>query len=516
MILGVLVSLLLSAPPIDAQAVKQGHQTEPGNGITLLQAVKQTLIKQPSVLIAQSEIDIRAGVLQERIGEFDWRHVTSVSWEDKGRPLSERERLSTGKSKAETEVVIYQTGLEKKLRSGIVLGPDIELFRTTDRSFGEETRNEAGVNFNVVLPLLRGRGREATAAGEMAAEADLEASRLDLRHTVSATIVNTAQAYWKFIGARKQLDILKKAESRAESLVRDIRRLIRADERPAADLDYLLANLADKGTARIASEQRLLEARHGLGLAMGLSSEEVLSFPEPLDPFPDAKREGIPLPSDKKRLIDLAFKHRADLMASKKMEESAKILLVGARNRTKPRVDLVLSAGYSGLNQGERFGDAASSFYSNTGGLNTFASLSYERPIGNHSARGRVAQQKAEHRKTVIGTSDRERKIYSAVAVAARDIRQRFEELEKAREAVTAHRRAADNEKEKLHRGMSTVIDIITMEDRLRNALLGEVRSHQNYADALVRLRFETGTLLSGDENGYSIEAGTLRSVPST
>jgi len=58
--------------------------------------------------------------------------------------------------------------------------------------------------------------------------------------------------------------------------------------------------------------------------------------------------------------------------------------------------------------------------------------------------------------------------------------------------------------------GMASVLDVINIQDRLRNVRLSEVRQMGKYADAVVQLGYETGTLVAADGDGYRIEMSHL------
>ena len=500
-----------------AVAAAEGSSSPPKDDgeITLMQAVKQTLIKQPSIHLIETQVKTRRGKLQEAAGKFDWVLGSSISIADENTPLGELLRSSTGESVSETGEIIYGLNLDKKLRSGISLSPNIEMTRTADHSFGWQTTNEAGVNFTVTMPLLRGRGKAAAAADEMAAGADLESELLTLRHTISEGVLETVMGYWNYRTAQEKLNILKDSESRAGGLIDVVQQLVDADIRPSADMYQLKANLADKSASRVAAAQVLLEARHSLGLAMGLLSEQIEVLPAPADPFPGDASQNIPVPFTPKGFVELAREHRTDLLASRKKEDSAKILQVWAENNKKPRVDLILTAGYSGLDEGDSFHNATGSFYDNTGGLNTLAALQFQWPFKNNMAAGRLVQQKATYQRAVIASQDLERKISSGVAVAVHDLKRSYQELQSTREAVIFYKKAVETENLKLRSGMSTVIDIITLEDRLTISLLSELRSRQNYANTLINLRFKTGTLISKGKDGSAVDKKTLTSIPS-
>ncbi len=78
-----------------------------------------------------------------------------------------------------------------------------------------------------------------------------------------------------------------------------------------------------------------------------------------------------------------------------------------------------------------------------------------------------------------------------------------------ARQTVAAAERfyeiSVRNESTKRRLGMATLMDVINMQDRLTNALLAEVQARQSYANAIARLRFETGTIATPRDEGFEI-----------
>ncbi len=62
--------------------------------------------------------------------------------------------------------------------------------------------------------------------------------------------------------------------------------------------------------------------------------------------------------------------------------------------------------------------------------------------------------------------------------------------------------------------GVSTIIDLITVQKRLSTAMVTEVDSHLDYANAVIRLRFETGTLIVKEKDQYRVEMKRLIHIP--
>ena len=80
--------------------------------------------------------------------------------------------------------------------------------------------------------------------------------------------------------------------------------------------------------------------------------------------------------------------------------------------------------------------------------------------------------------------------------------------------AAGYYQQSVDNEVEKLRRGLSTLIDTITTEQRQLDASLAQVSSRQRWAELLASLRFETGTLVSELDEGSEISEDNVLTLP--
>jgi len=75
-------------------------------------------------------------------------------------------------------------------------------------------------------------------------------------------------------------------------------------------------------------------------------------------------------------------------------------------------------------------------------------------------------------------------------------------------------RLALQGENEKLRLGSSTVIDSVFAEERLTNSRSGLIDARLQQALGLAQLRFESGTILSGDSESPKIERENLVTLP--
>ncbi|MDM8536823.1 TolC family protein [Desulfobacterales bacterium HSG17] len=490
-------------------------QQSADKGTKLMEAVRITLKNQPNIHLMKNEVDIKKGIYQSASGQFDTVLNLAAGYNHEETPHSTYEEMMQGTSETETDTTFYEVNLNKQFRTGVSVTPSIKTTRTDVSDYSQEPKNISRIDFLVTMPLLKGRGRKASAANEMAAEKDYKISSLEMQHTISESILNTAMTFWNFLSAYKRLEQLKNSESRAEILVNETKILIKADKRPAADLEQIMANLADKTASRIAGTQVLFQARQSLGLAMGLAFSEINFLPEPVDEYPEIIPQKISaLENISESLIDLSLSRRSDYLASKEKQNIGKIYHEAAKNNLLPNIDLNFNLGYSGLDEGDGLPEYITSMGNNIPGLSCALSINYQWPFKNNTAQGFLLQKKSEYRQKVIASNDLGRNISSSVIVAINGLKASSSELAKAREAVQFYNNAVENEKKKFKLGISTLLDLISMEDRLADVLLNEISAQLKFANAMVRLRFETGSLLSCDQKTGSVTVEEIASIP--
>ncbi len=503
--LGPLLALLSSAA-LAAQ--------EPPPGIGLLDAVRVTLAMDPVIHAQDQVLEAARGGLLAAQGQFDPVPSAELRYQHNATPLTQFQRLN-GLNFLKGDTVIYQVAMDQQFRSGLRVTPSLGMTRNQDNSSNSSAPHIAAVNLNITIPLARGRGERAVAAREKAAEAEYQASTLELWHTISGSIAKTTAAYWNYRAATGALAAFAEAEARLRELLDNSQKLAEADEMPPADLKQYESQLATATASRIGAEQALVESRQALGLAMGLPFAEIATLPPPSDDFPpiDGRNSVDPFKID--WLVEDGLRRRNDLKAAERRLEAAESLLAAARNNTLPQVDLSLDVGYQGLSEGNGFDNAFTGFTNNVGGVNAGASLRYRWPIYNRTAEGNVVQGQANLQGIAINKANLARTISSDILVAANNLGNGLAQLRQAQAATESIRVAFENEKKKKRLDMSTSIDVLLIQTLLTNATIDEVNAYGNYAAALVRLRFATATLFAPDKEAQDIDWQQLTTLPS-
>lgn len=513
--------VLLAPPAIDGQQLP----TPPAaaSGVTIVDVETATLRAHPALQAQQRQVDVSRAQRQQRAGDFDTQMRWSAEQLRTVTPLTEATRLSyllagTEVASDSANLTTVTGSFSKLFRSGIQVGPSLEMTRLTGNLDSVGGTNRARVGLDVTVPLQRGRGRDVVTAPERAADLQVAAAEFDLSQTAADLLLTTADSYWRYVGAARRLEIAEGAETRAREYVANVDVLIKADRLPRSETYQVQANLAGRESDRIASEQQLAEARYALAAAMGLSKFDALRLPPPTDPFPVGGEVPPPvlLPDRIQPFIDMALANRADYLAAQKRRQAADALKVVATNGVLPQVDLLLSGGYAGLQEGRATADYIGSLYRKAAGPDLMFKLSWSRPFGNNAAQGQLAEADASYRQAVLLVSDKERTLSSEVSSAMVGVHHGVLRLAKAEQAVGLYRSALEGEKDKLRLAVGSLTDLLTAEDRLNSAMADFVAAQEAYAVALVQLRHATGTLVDASRPVAPVDRTVFFTQPSS
>ncbi|OGA44912.1 MAG: hypothetical protein A3G25_04290 [Betaproteobacteria bacterium RIFCSPLOWO2_12_FULL_63_13] len=484
------------------------------HGLTLEATLRQTLAQNPDTRVQQRQVEVNRGLVLQAQGAFDPVLSASATRDREYRPLRIDEQSAldaagiTTVHEQLTDMTSYRVGVDRTLKSGIALGSVFSVSSAADRLLWLQSvpRQTVGrLAFTLRVPLLRNAGRDVAGAVLDAAEARLAAAQAELLSANAKAILSAALAYWNYAAKARRVDIIRTSEARVTALVEETRKLIAADQIPAAELNLVLANLAEKRSARIATEQSYVESRLALARVLGLESAQAGRLARPVDDFPGVSPAARRVSDRLEALRRFALAMRADIEAARYTEQAARYGVAAARQNLKPQLDLDFSLAYSGLVQGSGPGNFNSAFNSAQTGPSALATIGLQWPWENAAARGVFTAQSAFFDTSSIRLRDLEAEVGSNVPVLAEALRRSAEQLEQGAESVRRYAVTLDNEQTKRRLGTATLIDVINVEDRLSNALLAYVQLRQGYANAIARLRYEIGAIVRREGEGYVV-----------
>ena len=517
---GVLVvGLAARAAADDIDDVASGGHDKPGSagrgsapesergGIDLAQVVKVTLSASPELKLAAAQVEIADGALTVSRAPFDLT-LTTTATAARTNPLD-----ATGAPAVQKDL-IFTAGAQRLLRNGVLVTSELSLTRRLlSHSLGVDT-DVADVRLGVSIPLLRDRGGASSAAAEKAAARDHEAARWELRHTAAQQVLAAVAAYWDYRAAHERLEVLRSSEARAERMVEQTRALVEADERTPADLIQMRGNAAAKRAARTSAEQDGIEARTALGLAMGLPADAIAALPPPATAFPGPGRRAERGVVDTSRLAEETDQRRADLAAADQHTRSASIRLEAARSDLRPRIDLVLNTGYRATEADDGIDRFFSTVNQHRPHLDALVELRVEIPLSNSAARGRVMQSSAAHEQSNIARDDLRRRIAAGVAMGLEAVAHDDAARQESAEAVRLFEAGVQAVQRRFQAGAATLFDLIQAQDALTSALISHVQSQRDHAVAIAALRFQSGRLVEGDRDAFSVPVADLVTPP--
>jgi outer membrane protein TolC len=372
------------------------------------------------------------------------------------------------------------------------------------------------IALQVTIPLLRGRGRQAVAAQETAAEVEVTATTFDKNQTISALLASTSSSYWQAVAATKQLQVASSSEERGRAYVDNVQTLINAGRVAKTEINQVAANLAVRTAGRIAAEQNLLQAQQQLALAMGSDVGLILGANFSFEDFPEPDSQKL-LRLDGNatgQYVQQALIERADYRAAQKRIAESRVLLIATQNALKPQLNLNFQTGFSGLSEGTAPAQFFNSPYHSIQGLDAIVGATYNFPLRNNLATGEVRQALASLNQAQLRAADLGRGIASSVVTAVNAVRNAVLQLDQARESVRSSEAALQAEREKFKLGFNSLVDVLTVEDRLTTAMTTEVSAELTYALALTQLRFATGTIVEPDKEVNSINPDRFFTLP--
>jgi outer membrane protein TolC len=440
--------------------------------------------------------------------------------------------------------------VSRLFRSGVTAGAamhfdtSVDNFKdkSLDPNFGGTGKPEffrANATGNITVPLMRGRGLGVT-ANERAAQLSLSAETDRLRFTVSEEAFRTATAYLALIGAQQSLRSIEESMTRQQRIQQLTQQRIAGGDLAAAELARTQARTAAVATSLSQARSSLIAARLSLAEAMGVDADSIANAPLAADNFSMTPK---PLPS-LDELMATASQQRLDIRALGSLRSAARILEEGALVNARPRVDLFAKAG-----MGTFFDNLT--FFRNPDEVNpiftllaqdtppqpTTGAVRFSSPVGwargmfqrtwrpvwnvnlqldlpfkNNRLRGAVTQAQGARERAEVQERDLMRVVRENVVSEVETLRRKTESITLAQATVEAQQQTVDAAILRFQTGDQTLLDTLLAEEGLTQDRLALVQLWQEYLSELVRLRFETGTLMSF--TGNTVAPDQLRFDP--
>src|SRR5262245_59593421 len=328
LVIGLWASLASAQTPVPAPA----PASEAGDGASLpmADAVRTALRIHPDMQAARALIDARSADVLGAEAVLDPVVIARLGHQRNRTPVLLDQRLAAETAFHDDSTELFLGGL-KTLPWGTQIAPSVSLIgvhqsRTPDDpALAGLARRDARARTDLaaIQPLLRGRGEIGTLSGLRAAERERAAALHTGAYVAQQIVFGVVAAYWDLSGAIAEVGILAESEKRARKLLEETSILVKANQRPAADLVPIEAHVWTTVRALIDARRRRRAAAHTPDLAMGRTGEETTPDWRPVDDLPRPAPAAAGLAAD-------ATSMREDVRAAGQSIEATRALLAGA------------------------------------------------------------------------------------------------------------------------------------------------------------------------------------------
>jgi len=359
----------------------------------------------------------------------------------------------------------------------------------------------------ITMPILQGRGEEATARQLLLARQNVSVTEETFRGQVETILLQVEQAYWELVFAERTLLVQEQSMQLAHEQL----------ERTQAQVEVGMVAPVQETQARAAVAQRqsdLIVARNSVETA----SDQLKSLLR-AEALPDGWDTKIVTTDEPKVILEevdlnealrVAMDRRPEMAQARATIGARQIETEATRNDLLPRLDLIASLTFNGIGGDVLirddffsppigvipggYGDAIAQLF--TFDYPTWrVGFNFSMPIKNRTAKANYARATLAEDQA---SQDMERIRQQAIL----EVRTEARNVEAAAELIKATRLARELSEEQLQIeqdrfevGMSTNFEVLQFQDQLVRAAMAEVRSAIDYRVVLARLARAVGVL---------------------
>ena len=474
--------------------------------LSLVEAVKAAVANNPGIL-AQAQLPNRdAWGPMAASAAFDPHVRANGTASSLTAPSGSA--LTSGRTTFEEDAVRGGASLSKLLRSGatVELAWSTQYIDTNSVFYVINPRYDNRLMLSMRQPLLRDFLAKSSNTAVLVARSQAAESLAAFEASLSRFVAEVADVYWGYEEAAANLEVSRRSHALATQLVREAEARVQVGSLAPVAVKEAQADAAAREEKVLAAENELKLAAHELQHKVMLPGSEGAALPI----LPIEEHVVTPVDLDRGAAMQVAAEARAEIRGATQALDRRRLEVSLARNLRLPSLDVVGHYGLLGLagkptydsggllkpspylgGFGDSWSDLASNDFNDYG-----VGLEFEMPLGNASARARLAQSQSD----VVRAS---RELEQVVSRVALEVDRALADVESAAKRVTASRAARElaeenmrNQARRFELGAVTTKDVLDFQEKLAEAMAAEVQAITDHAMAVTRLRVADGTLL--------------------
>ncbi|MBW2059100.1 MAG: TolC family protein [Deltaproteobacteria bacterium] len=487
-LLSLALALILCHPPL----VHGGRESSKPRKVELT-------LRKAILLALSNNIDIKIERLRPQVAQTDVEAQESVF-----DPAVTAD-VSQSASRRQTDVAVFLTGSAEPFQNSVNIGAGIGKKLSTgakaELRFGNDRLNSNSflqrfnpswdneLSLSVAQPLLRDFGREFNLAPIKIAKNNKHISDIQFRKRVIDIVTEVKEAYWDLVRAIELLRVSKQSVQLARDLLEINKAKVAVGQLAPIDMIEAEAGVAAREEAVILAEDRIGDAEDRLKSLLNPNGGlPLLSLS--VTPVDRPKETAVRL--SLAREIETALKNRPDYLQAKTELENRLVTVKLAKNQILPRVDVVATAGVSGLagTYQEAIDEMDGDFYDLRIGLR------FEYPLGNRAARSRLLRRELEQQEVELRLENLRKDIALQVREAIRQVETDFKRIKTTRVARRLAEKKLEAQQAKHDVGIATTKDVLDFQVDLAFAQSRELEAIIDYNKSLDRFYQLLGTTL--------------------
>ncbi len=435
------------------------------------------------------------------VGQLNWTHQTTP----------QTNSVVTGTNSLVSNITLANAGIQQGFASGAQAGLAFNNNRQSVNSLRSAYNPYTGssLGINITQPLLRGFGFSLNRRFIRIAGNEQRIGSLLFRHQLTLTVYGVIRLYTDFVALYEDEKVKLETAALAEKLFADTKAQV--EEGTLAQVEMTRANAQvfstrqDVINARGLREEQEALLKNVLTRRGNGDPEVAAARIVPTDTLEVPENDGVRPMQD---LIADALANRADLGQARLQVANSRIGLEGARNLTKPQVDLVGVMQNNGLAGvlNPLVPNADTTYVAGYGGvLNQVLTRKYPTygigvqvnlPLHNRIAEADLARDEIQVKQADVRLQQMHNQVRLEVEDALIAMRRARASFEAAGQARRLQQESLDAEQAKFEVGASTAFFVIQYDSLLSQAKSTEVAARSSYVKARAALARAMGTIL--------------------
>lgn len=481
----------LIALPLALGALAVSAQTEPAAAVEKLsldEAIRRAVAKNFTIKSDSYDVAIARARVLEQWGLFDPQISGRYTYSENENPLTSFtggvRDFTTSRSDD------YELSLNGTMPWGLTysLGATQSNARGTFNLFANNFNTFAGVSAR--QPLLRGFGFGATTAQLRIAMTNRAISEWAFKQSVIDTITRVIFAYYDLNFAKGALRSATRSQEIAAQLVDENEKRFKVGSMSEYDVTSARARLATRAEGILIAQRLVREAENNFKAL--ISDEKTMKLHDwrvDIEPMHTLPVTVVNAALDFKESLTKRPDYQQALLNLKR----AKISHGYQRNQMLPRVDLVGSYGYSGIDADR---ETAQRLVRNEDYRSYSWGVQVTVPLTFTTERGRYRAAKFGLRQAEADLAQTEQNIVVSVGNAANNIETARRRVDAARAARELGQATLDAEQKRLRAGTGNTFFVVQQQEILASLEVAELRAEADYRKAIAEYDRQLGVTL--------------------